>query len=222
MRRLHDLDVRTELRTERAGSHTLLDLTPTDGTAALAVAASLTATVADLHELGVVHGRLTPDHVVIREDGRPALCGFADAGRDSPEADVTALATLYEMLATAVPRRRSRRSDRAVNRLIAADSRSEVNGPVATIQTTSSGMSVTSSLKILMLGWPSNSRVICWANCSRSTARAEPAGTRACSAARMIKDPNRRISSFKMPGALRISEEPSELEQTSSASRPVL
>jgi serine/threonine protein kinase len=117
---LLDLDDHTELHTELVDGRSLLDDAPRDGVAALELAATLAATVADLHEIGVVHGRLSPDHVLVRSDGRPVLCGFAEAGVRDPAADVVALATAFELLAAAVPRGRSRRDDRAVSCLIAA------------------------------------------------------------------------------------------------------
>ena len=43
--------------------------------------ASLATTVADLHDLGIVHGRLSADHVSSTPANRPVLCGFGDAIR---------------------------------------------------------------------------------------------------------------------------------------------
>lgn len=43
--------------------------------------AALATTLADLHELGVVHGAVSPDHVIVGAGGRPILCGFAYGGR---------------------------------------------------------------------------------------------------------------------------------------------
>ena len=66
--------------------------------AVLAAIAAVAATVADLHELGIVHGRLEASHVVLAADGRPVLCGFADAGfvadGADPAVDVVALGAL--------------------------------------------------------------------------------------------------------------------------------
>jgi eukaryotic-like serine/threonine-protein kinase len=47
---------------------------------AAAVVASLADTVADLHGLGLVHGRIEPSHVILSPGGRPVLCGFAGGG----------------------------------------------------------------------------------------------------------------------------------------------
>jgi len=48
--------------------------------AAATVAAALADVVARLHDAGVVHGRIAPEHVVLGADGRPVLCGFAGGG----------------------------------------------------------------------------------------------------------------------------------------------
>ena len=91
-----------ELVTALAGSRTFDPAGP-DAPTALA---ALAATVADLHELGIVHGRIEPGHVVMAPDGHPVLCGFADGGfvRDGadPAADVSALAGLVRAVAESV------------------------------------------------------------------------------------------------------------------------
>lgn len=43
--------------------------------------AALASTLADLHELGLVHGAVSPDHVIVGPGGRPVLCGLAYGGR---------------------------------------------------------------------------------------------------------------------------------------------
>jgi len=45
------------------------------------VLAAVAATLADLHQLGIVHGSLSADHVILGRDGAPVLCGFGDGGR---------------------------------------------------------------------------------------------------------------------------------------------
>ena len=55
---------------------------PADQVAALG--ASLAQTLADLHQLGVSHGNLLAEHVVLTDDGTPVLCSFADAGVAGP------------------------------------------------------------------------------------------------------------------------------------------
>lgn len=43
------------------------------------VAAAIASTLADLHLMGVVHGAVTADHILIDTIGRPLLCGFGSA-----------------------------------------------------------------------------------------------------------------------------------------------
>src|SRR4051794_439935 len=43
--------------------------------------AALASTLADLHQLGLVHGAVAPDHVIVGPGGRPVLCGFGYGGR---------------------------------------------------------------------------------------------------------------------------------------------
>ena len=84
-----------------AGGQTLATFRPPVAVAA-AILAATAATVADLHDLRIVHGRLDPSHVVIGSDGRPRLCGMAglDPSATPPtEADdVAALGRLIEGL----------------------------------------------------------------------------------------------------------------------------
>ncbi len=110
-----------ELRTVYAGSRTLAaaDLDPLAALRALVVAAG---TLADLHAVGLVHGRLDPDHIVLTGTGRAVLCGFAEAGLSgdrrsdgevlTPSTDVAALgARLAEVLALAPEPIRATRHD---------------------------------------------------------------------------------------------------------------
>lgn len=82
-----------------AGGRTLETVHPPLGVAA-ALLASLSATVADLHALGVIHGRIDASHVVVDGEGRPRLCGFG--GTPAPEVaeadDVAALGQLIDQL----------------------------------------------------------------------------------------------------------------------------
>ena len=52
------------------------DLSPAD---IAWMGAALATTVADLHDIGVVHGSLEPAHVLIDDSNRPVLCGFGSA-----------------------------------------------------------------------------------------------------------------------------------------------
>lgn len=64
------------------------------------VVAAVASTLADLHALGIVHGRLRPDHILLGPLGRPVLCGFGpgplddDVAAPSPADDVAALGSI--------------------------------------------------------------------------------------------------------------------------------
>lgn len=86
------------------------------GDEAAGIVAAVAATVADLHAAGIVHRAIEAAHVVLDGDGRPLLCGFADAvvvgaaadeageARDADAAvDVAALGALLLALAGAAP-----------------------------------------------------------------------------------------------------------------------
>lgn len=83
---------------------------------AAALVAGLASTVADLHDLGVVHGRIDASHVLVGDHGRARLCGFGDGSEArGPEDDVAALGALLAALVGAeadgepIPERRWRR-----------------------------------------------------------------------------------------------------------------
>ncbi len=84
-----------------AGGETLETWRPALPQAA-ALLAAVAATVADLHELGLVHGRLQARHVVVGPDGRPRLAGFGGTtpgtGEATPADDVAALGQLVGRL----------------------------------------------------------------------------------------------------------------------------
>ncbi len=83
------------------GSHTLETVRLSVPAAAGALAA-LAVTVADLHSMGIVHGRIDPSHVVIAADGRPVLCGMRgnEPGtiEPGPAEDVAAVGRLIDHL----------------------------------------------------------------------------------------------------------------------------
>jgi hypothetical protein len=56
--------------------------------------AAVATTLADLHGVGVIHGRIDATHILVGEDGRPRLCGFSHPGRTAPADDVAALAAV--------------------------------------------------------------------------------------------------------------------------------
>ena len=59
------------------------------------VVTHLTTAVERLHRLGLAHGALRPEHVLLEADGRPVLCGFGAAHRSRDrDPDATALAAL--------------------------------------------------------------------------------------------------------------------------------
>lgn len=85
-----------ELRTRYAGD-SLERWTGTPAQAA-GLCAAVAATVADLHAIGVVHGRIEAGHVLVGADGRPRLCGFSHGDGASPADDVDALGRLLASL----------------------------------------------------------------------------------------------------------------------------
>lgn len=68
----------------------------------VALLAAVAATLADLHAVGLVHGRIEASHVVVDADGRPRLCGMAGGEPGSPTPvpadDVAGLGRLIELL----------------------------------------------------------------------------------------------------------------------------
>ncbi|MBO0746839.1 MAG: hypothetical protein J2O47_00730 [Acidimicrobiaceae bacterium] len=86
--------------------------------------AAAATTLADLHDLGVVHGRLGPEHLLADESGRPVLCGFSQARRclDDPAADdrkAADVADLVQCLAARLPAGAPRALRRALDRAVA-------------------------------------------------------------------------------------------------------
>jgi hypothetical protein len=74
-----DTTTTTELQLRRHGTRSLADGWPSDASVALDVLAQTSSTVADMHSLNMVHGRLEPSHVLLDDDDRPVLGGFAEA-----------------------------------------------------------------------------------------------------------------------------------------------
>lgn len=91
-------DDRWELRLAHGGRP--LDVVGAMPVAQIAgVVAAAAATLADLHESGVVHGRIAASHLLIGEHGRPVLCGLGVAPPgSSPADDVAALGGLLAAL----------------------------------------------------------------------------------------------------------------------------
>jgi hypothetical protein len=55
------------------------------------VGAAVASTLADLHAIGVVHGRIDDSHILIGADGRPRLCGWSGPDGAPAGDDVAAL-----------------------------------------------------------------------------------------------------------------------------------
>ena len=112
------------LVTALAGQHTLRTVTHPSASAAL-VLRRVAVTVGRLHRLGLVHGRLTLDHVVLtgpRLD-EPVLCSpepspLTQPGRPAtpPEVDLVALAAMAAKLKPS-PGRAARRWQRTIDEL---------------------------------------------------------------------------------------------------------
>ncbi|QYG93695.1 hypothetical protein HC251_15530 [Iamia sp. SCSIO 61187] len=91
----------TELHLAWVGPHSLATVAGLPPPAAADIVAQVATTVADLHRAGIVHGRITADHVLLAADGRAVLTGFADASRSGavdPAVDVAALGALLTSL----------------------------------------------------------------------------------------------------------------------------
>lgn len=94
------------LELEPVSGGTLAGLGPQPPEVVAGLGAALSTTVADLHDLGVVHGAIRPEHVLIDEGGRPLLCGFGHASgparrqdqADARRQDVRALAAMLKVL----------------------------------------------------------------------------------------------------------------------------
>ena len=98
-------DDRAELRVAAIAGPSLAEADPLSVEEIAGVMAAVTATLADLHALGVVHRAVEPGHVVLAPDGQPVLCGFGSAARvedgADPARDVRAVGeTISALLAT--------------------------------------------------------------------------------------------------------------------------
>ena len=70
---------------------------------------AVAGTLADLHALGIVHGRIDGSHILIGDDSRPRLCGLSHEGDAAPADDVAALAAVLADLLDRAPAGRWRR-----------------------------------------------------------------------------------------------------------------
>ncbi len=88
-----------ELVTAHAG-HGLTPTRVADARRLAAIAGGVAATLADLHDRGIVHGRLRPDRVLVGAAGAVVLCGFGPGpGGAEPADDVAAVGALVEVIA---------------------------------------------------------------------------------------------------------------------------
>jgi hypothetical protein len=85
-------DGSASLVTRFAGGHSLATVTLASADHVAAVVAAVATTLADLHRLGLVHGRVAADHVLLDQRARPVLCG--PSGEGTPADDVFALGEL--------------------------------------------------------------------------------------------------------------------------------
>jgi hypothetical protein len=92
---------------------------PMPGTAAAALGAKVAVAVSDLATLGITHGAIELDHILVDAAGAVRLCGFGECGPGDGTADVRALGDVLDALVHA-----DDRSDAAVAvRAIAARTR---------------------------------------------------------------------------------------------------
>jgi hypothetical protein len=112
-----------ELRTRYAGI-SLRQRGPMPAAELCGLGAAVATVLADLHDIGIVHGAVHADHILIGGDGRPMLCGFgASTSTEAGDASLDArglTATLSDFLGPDAPRRLVRvlRQDLSVRRSI--------------------------------------------------------------------------------------------------------
>ena len=94
------------VRTALVEGRALADLGPLAPEEVAGLAAAVATTLADLHDLGVVHGGLDATHVIVASDGRPVLCSLGRGGHSAD--DVAALGRLMASLLTGPPARSGR------------------------------------------------------------------------------------------------------------------
>lgn len=81
-----------------SGGRPLCELAPLGNRQVAGLGAAVATTLADLHDVGVAHGAVSADRVLIRPDGRPLLRNpdAGGSGRHDPTGDVAALAEVLE------------------------------------------------------------------------------------------------------------------------------
>ena len=98
---------RAELVLTAPSEYTVAERLPESINACLDFVAAIADIVADLHAIGVAHGAIRPDHVLVAENNQPVLCGFGCAQSVvDPQlfaADVVAIGELLAWLARRMP-----------------------------------------------------------------------------------------------------------------------
>ncbi len=82
------------------------------------IGAAVATTLADLHGLGITHGAVQADHVLIDVDGRPVLCGFGHGTRSTGDPLAQAIAADVSALAGVLLARLPDTCDRSVRRTL--------------------------------------------------------------------------------------------------------
>ncbi len=95
LRGLLELEDRSELMLTYVSGASLAEHPPLTFDALLDVALQLGDTLVELHELGIRHGAVTAEHLLINQNGRVLLCGFGNAEEtEDVNSDILALADL--------------------------------------------------------------------------------------------------------------------------------
>jgi tRNA A-37 threonylcarbamoyl transferase component Bud32 len=111
---------RAELVLRAPSDHTVAQRLPETVIGCLDFVSAVADIVADLHAIGIAHGAIRPDHVLVTANDQPVLCGFGNAHAVvDPElfaADVVALGELLAWLVRRAPE--DRRGARIVASLL--------------------------------------------------------------------------------------------------------
>lgn len=122
-------NAQTEMMVAWAGSRTLSEVSTLEPEEVAGLIAAVATTVAHLHGIGITHGRISRDHVIIGREGTPVLCGFASAGQVLPADDVCAIGHLMSELLDLTPT--TTRPARGLKRTHTSQSRARL-GRIAT------------------------------------------------------------------------------------------
>jgi serine/threonine protein kinase len=121
---------RAELILGAPSEHTVADQMPETLRGCLDFVAAIAGIVADLHAMGVAHGALRPDHILVGAHGQPVLCGFGAAQSVVDprlfSADVIAIGELLAWIARRMPQ-----DARNARRVTAVVARSRERGTTA-------------------------------------------------------------------------------------------